>query len=188
MLNVITRNWWILLIRGLCAVLFGLVAAAWPGITLFALILMFAVYVLADAVMSIAAGFAGTPDGRVWWPMILVGLLGLIAGVTAIAWPGMTALVLLVVIASWAITHGVIELIAAIRLRKVIDDEWVLVLQGVLWILCGVLMLARPGASALALVLLIGGFAAAAGIMEIALAFRLRRLGHAMPGFQTRAT
>jgi uncharacterized membrane protein HdeD (DUF308 family) len=176
MLHTITKNWWILLVRGICAIIFGLVASVWPGITLWALMIMFGIYVLCDAVIALFVGFSGKPDGHVWWPMILVGALGVIAGIAAMAWPGMTAMVLLVVIAAWAITHGLMEIMAAIALRKVIDDEWVLVLQGVLWILCGILMLVRPGAAALGFVLLIGIFAVAAGIMEIALAFRLRRL------------
>ena len=136
--------------------------------TLWVLLLLFGVYVLVDAMMALAIGFRGKLDGRVWWEMVLVGVLGLVAGITTFAWPGLTALVLLIVIASWAILRGIIEIVAAIALRKVIADEWVLALSGLLSIAFGLLMLLHPGAGALAVVLLIGGFMTGIGIMAIA--------------------
>ena len=181
MLATIARNWWVLMLRGVCAAIFGIMAIAWPGATLWVLLLLFGVYVLVDAMMALAIGFRGKLDGRIWWEMVLVGLLGLVAGITTFAWPGLTALILLYVIAGWAILRGLMEIIAALALRKVIADEWVLALSGLLSVAFGGLMLMHPGAGALAVVLLIGGLMLGIGIMAIALALRLRKMHVAPP-------
>jgi uncharacterized membrane protein HdeD (DUF308 family) len=176
MLSKIAQKWWVLLIKGICAILFGVFAIAWPGITLWSLVILYGAFVLADGIMAIALGIAGHERGRAWWGMILVGILGIAAGVITFIWPGLTALVLLIIIASWAIVRGVFEIIGAIKLRKVIDDEWIMVLSGLFSIAFGVLLLLRPAAGALAVVLLIGAFMIAIGIMAIALSLRLRGL------------
>jgi uncharacterized membrane protein HdeD (DUF308 family) len=178
MLLAIVRNWWVLLVRGICAVLFGLLAFTWPGLTLFALVILYGAYALADGVTAIWLAFAGGPheNGRMWWQMLIVGLLGIAAGIVTFAWPGVTALVLLVLIACWAIVRGIFEIAAAIRLRKVIEHEWMLAAAGVLSVLFGIVLLARPGAGALALIWVIGAFAIIWGAVAIGLSFKLRGL------------
>lgn len=176
MLAAICDRWWVLMIRGMCAVLLGAIAFASPGITLWALILLYAVFALADGIGGMLLGFKGGADGRPWWDMVLLGLLGIVAGAVAFLWPGLTALVLLYIIGFWAIVRGVLEISGAIKLRKVIDHEWWLILSGLLSIAFGAFLFARPGAGALAMVLVIGGYMVFVGIIMIALALRLRSL------------
>jgi uncharacterized membrane protein HdeD (DUF308 family) len=179
MLSRIARYWWVLLLRGISATLLGVFAIVWPGITLWLLIIVFGAYVLVDGVAGIALGISGRVDGRTWWEMILLGLLGVIAGVVAFLWPGLTAVILLFIIAWWAIIHGVLEIIGAIKLRKVIQGEWLLILSGLLSIAFGVWLLLRPGVGALAVMWLIGIYMIVFGITTIALSLRLRRLQEA---------
>ncbi|HEU5181996.1 MAG TPA: DUF308 domain-containing protein [Candidatus Polarisedimenticolia bacterium] len=176
MLAAICDRWWVLMIRGMCAVLFGAIAFASPGITLWALIILYALFALADGIGGVMLGIKGGADGRTWWEMILLGLLGIVAAIVAFSWPGLTAVVLLYVIGFWAIVRGVLEISGAIKLRKVIDHEWWLILSGLLSVLFGAFLFARPGAGALALVLVIGGYMVMMGILMIALALRLRGL------------
>jgi len=174
MLLEVVRKWWVLLLKGICGIVFGILAFAWPGITLWSLVMLFGAYVLADGVASIVVGLGGGGGGRSWWEMILSGLLGIGAGVATFLWPGITAVVLLFIIAVWAIVRGVFEIGAAVKLRQVIEGEWLLILAGVLSIAFGVLLLLRPGAGALGVVWLIGSFALVTGIVAIALSLRLR--------------
>lgn len=178
MLYAIAQNWWMLLIRGLAAIVFGILAFFWPGITLLVLILLFAAYALVDGVTSIGLAVAGRTDGRAWWEMMLVGLLGVAAGIIAFLWPGLTAFVLLLIIAFWAIARGVFEIAAAIQLRKAIQNEWLLILAGALSILFGILLLVWPATGALAVVWIIGLYAIILGIVSVALAFRLQHVKH----------
>ena len=182
MLRVICGRWWVLLLRGIVAILLGIAMIAQPAITLVALAYMFAVFTAIDGVVAVIIGIRGESDGTVWWTMVLLGVLAIIAGITAatlaLTRPGLALYTLLVVIAASAIVRGVFEIAAAIRLRKEIDDEWILGLSGLLSILFGALILARPGAGILAIALLIGAYMLALGVMAIALSLRLRRLGN----------
>jgi uncharacterized membrane protein HdeD (DUF308 family) len=176
MLSAIMQRWWILLLRGISATVFGVLAMVWPGITLLMLIIIYGVVALIDGIAGIALGIRGGAGGRTWWEMILLGLLGVIAGAVTFLWPGLTAVVLLVVIALWAIIRGILEIIGAITLRKIIQGEWLLILSGVLSIGFGVLLLLQPAAGALAVMWLIGLYMIVFGITTIALSLRLRRL------------
>jgi uncharacterized membrane protein HdeD (DUF308 family) len=159
----------------LAALAFGVLAILWPGITLLALILLFAAYAIVDGVLAIASGLRRNADRRSPdWFMILAGTAGIVAGIVAVVLPGITALVLLIVIAAWAIVTGVAELAAAYQLRDVIRGEWLLALNGVLSIAFGVLLVVFPGAGALAVVWLIAVYAIVSGVVLLALAFRLR--------------
>jgi uncharacterized membrane protein HdeD (DUF308 family) len=181
MLTSITRNWWIFLIRGICAVIIGIVAFAWPGITLEALVLVFGIYAIIDGVSAIAIGASADSVGERWWGMVLVGVLSLIAGILTFAWPAITAVVLLAFIAAWAIVRGIMEIYAAITLRKMIENEWMLVLGGICSILFGGIMVARPAAGALAVLWIIGIYAIVFGVLTIALAFKLHSLRPHLP-------
>jgi uncharacterized membrane protein HdeD (DUF308 family) len=174
MVIVLARNWWALVLRGLFAVLFGIIALAWPGITLGALVLLYGAYALAAGVFAIASIMAGRTWGRPWWSLLVEGLVGIAVGIMTFAWPGITALVLLYLIAAWAFVTGIFEIVAAIRLREEIRGEWLLALSGILSILFGLALVVYPGAGALAVVWLIGAYAIAFGALLIALGFRLR--------------
>jgi uncharacterized membrane protein HdeD (DUF308 family) len=179
MLETLTRNWWLLAVRGALAVLFGFVALIWPGITVLALVLLFGAYALVDGVMALYTALfdRGRPGGRgVGW-LVLEGVAGVLAAIGAVVWPGITALVLLYLIAAWALVTGVAEILTAIRLRREIEGEWLMILSGALSILFGVLAFLFPSAGALAVVWLIGAYAIAFGVVMAILAFRLRRHG-----------
>ena len=173
MLHTLARNWWALALRGLVAVIFGLLTFFLPGITLVTLILLFGAYALADGIFNVVAFFRVASHH---WAFLIEGLIGIIAGILTFTWPTITALALLYVIAFWAIFTGIFEIIAGIRLRKVITNEWLLLLMGILSFLFGLFILIALGVGVLAIVLWIGAYALVFGIFLLALAFRLR--GH----------
>jgi uncharacterized membrane protein HdeD (DUF308 family) len=172
----LARGWYWIALRGLFAVLFGIFAFIWPGITLAVLVLMWGAYALADGVMALIAAYTMHEEGKPIGSLIVVGILGIAAGVVTFLWPGMTALVLLLFIASWAVLMGIFEIAAAIRLRKHIENEWLLALSGIVSIVFGVLMFLQPGPGALAVVWLIGSFSLLFGILLIVLGFKLKGL------------
>ena len=173
MLHTLARNWWALALRGLVAVLFGLLTFFVPAITLVTLVLLFGVYALLDGLFNVIA-FLRVPAHH--WALLIEGVIGIAAGILTFAWPAITAIALLYVIAFWAIFTGIFEIIAGIRLRKAITNEWLLLMLGVPSLLFGMLILFAPGAGALAIVLWIGAYALVFGVSMLALAFRLR--GH----------
>jgi uncharacterized membrane protein HdeD (DUF308 family) len=165
MLHSLAENWWALALRGLVAVLFGLLTFFVPGITLVTLVLLFGAYALVDGVFNVIAFFRVASHQ---WALLVEGVIGIIAGVLTFAWPAITAIVLLYVIAFWAIFSGIFEIIAGIRLRKVLTNEWLLLVMGILSFLFGLLILFAPGAGALAIVLWIGAYALVFGIFLLA--------------------
>jgi uncharacterized membrane protein HdeD (DUF308 family) len=175
----LARHWWALALRGAAAVIFGVLAFIWPGLTLAILVVFWGAYALVDGVLDVVASFRTNHDHR--WALLIEGVVGIAAGVAAFAWPGLTALVLVYIIAAWGVVTGVFEVIAAIRLRQVIRNEWLLVLSGIVSILFGIVLFVAPGAGALALVWLIAAFAIVDGILLLVLSFRLRGLGHEQP-------
>jgi uncharacterized membrane protein HdeD (DUF308 family) len=175
--DTLAHNWWLLALRGLAAVIFGVMAFILPGITLFSLVILFGVFALVNGVLSLALA-AKAPKGYPrFGSLILGGILGIIAGIVTCFWPGLTALGLLIMIAGWAIVTGVLEIVAAIKLRKEIDHEWLLVIAGILSVAFGVLLALMPGPGALVLVWWIGAYAIVFGILMLVLAFKLRRMG-----------
>jgi len=178
MVHALAKNWWLLLLRGIAAIVFGLLAFAWPGLTLLTLILFYGAFALVDGVLAIVAAITGGAPGARWW-LAIVGLFGIAAGLLTFLMPGLTALVLLLFIAGWAIATGVLQIVGAIKLRKEIDNEWFLILSGIVSVLFGVAMMLAPGAGALALVWVIGAYSVVAGVLLVALAFRLRKHVHA---------
>jgi uncharacterized membrane protein HdeD (DUF308 family) len=169
------RHWWALALRGVVALLFGIAALIWPGITLAVLVLMFGAYALVDGAFAVVSAARGRGRRRDWWVVLLEGLAGIIAGIFAFLWPLVAALVLVYLIAAWALFTGVMEIIAAVRLRREIENEWLLALTGVASIIFGVLLMVWPVAGALAVVTIIGIYAIVFGIVMLILAFRLRR-------------
>ncbi len=174
MLEVLTRNWWTLALRGALAIAFGVLAFLWPGLTLLALVILFAAYALSDGILSIVGGIRTAKRSERWWLMVLGGVLGIVAGVLAIVWPAITAIALLALIAAWAIVTGVFQVFAAYRLRRLIEGERLLALAGVASVAFGILMFVFPTAGALAVVWVIAAYAIAYGVLLLTLAFRLR--------------
>ncbi len=180
----LARHWWVIALRGLAAVLFGVLAFVWPGMTLAVLVLLFGAYALVDGILGILAAARGGTDHRL--VMGLEGVVGVLAGLAAFVLPGLTALVLLYIIAFWAILTGVLEVVAAVRLRRTITNEWGLIIGGMLSVLFGIVLIAAPGAGALALVLLIGAYAVLFGVTLLILSWRLRSYEQRLPnGGQT---
>ena len=175
------RAWWLGVLRGIVAIVFGLLAWAWPGATLITLTLFWGAYALVDGIAALWGGWQTKDGGKPMWQIVLIGVLGIAAGIITFVAPGITAIALLILIAVWAIANGVFQIAAAIRLRKEIANEWLMILSGALSIAFGVLMIANPGAGALAVLWLIGAFAVAYGVLLVILAFRLKRHGHAAP-------
>jgi uncharacterized membrane protein HdeD (DUF308 family) len=154
--------------------LFGIATLFAPGLSLLALVLLFGAYAFADGVLALITAVRRRGASEPWWLLLLEGIAGIGAGVLTLLWPGISALVLLYLIAMWAIVTGGLEIAAAIRLRKMITDEWLLALSGVLSVVFGVLVMLYPGAGALALVLWIGAYSFVFGILFVVLGVKLR--------------
>jgi uncharacterized membrane protein HdeD (DUF308 family) len=174
----LARRWWTLALRGAAAILFGILTFISPGPSLFVMVLLFGAYALADGVLNLVLAIESRRGTRrtatSWGWLVAAGLMSIAAGVVTFAWPGMTAVLLLLFIAWWCVLRGIAEVAAAIRLRKSIRGEWLLGLSGVLSVLFGALLLLRPGAGALALALWIGAYAIVFGALLVGLSFRLR--------------
>jgi uncharacterized membrane protein HdeD (DUF308 family) len=170
----LTINWWSVLIRGLLAILIGIVALALPGVTVTALVFLFAGYAFVDGVVSIIGAVCAVAAKERWGSLLIEGIAGIAAGLITILWPAITALTLIYVIAAWAIVTGVLEIAAAVRLRRHISGEWLLALSGVASVIFGVLVAAVPLAGALVLAVWFGAYEVVFGTLLVALGFRLR--------------
>ena len=177
MVHALAKNWWLLLLRGIAAIIFGVLAFAWPGMTLLTLILFYGAFALVDGVLAIIAAITGGAPAPRWW-LAIIGLLGITAGLLTFLMPGLSALVLLFFIAGWAIATGVFQIIGAIQLRKEIDNEWLQIQGGVISVVVGIGMMFAPGAGALARVWVIGTYSVIIGGVLVVLAFRLKKHAH----------
>jgi uncharacterized membrane protein HdeD (DUF308 family) len=185
MVVILTRNWWALALRGIAGIIFGILAFAWPGITLTALVLLFGAYAITDGIFAIIAAVSGSGRTGKWRALLIEGILSIIVGVLTFIVPAITALFLLYLIAAWAIITGAFAIATAIRLRKEIAGEWLMILSGFASVLFGLLLMVFPGAGALAVVWWIGAYALVTGALLLALAIRLksleRRITHGEP-------
>lgn len=175
MFELMARHWWVLAVRGVFAILFGVVAWVWPGITVVVLVVLFGAYALVDGLIAVTQavrGTSGAPRGM----LLLAGAAGIALGIVALAWPGITAFVLLMLIAAWAVATGVLEIVAAIALRRELQGEWAYALTGAVSVLFGILLFVWPASGAVAVAWLIGLFAILFGAAMVGAAFRLRRL------------
>jgi len=175
MLGVLRRNWWTLVLRGVCAVVFGLFAWFWPGMTLLALLLAWGTLACIGGVVTLFGAFS-RDGGEPRWILLLEGGVSLVAGVVALTYPRATALLFLYLLAIWALLSGLVEIVAAYRLRAEIRGEFWLGFAGALSVLFGVMLLLRPGAGALALIWLIASFSVLYGFVLIAWGLHLKRL------------
>ena len=173
-MHVISGPWWSWLLRGIAAIVFGVLAMLWPGITFLAFVAMFAAYALIDGVLHLTAAFRA-PQGQPRWLLALQGILGIAVAALTFVWPGITALALLFLIGAWAIVGGAMRIALAIQLRKVIVGEWLLGLSGVMSIIFGVLVYVVPVAGVVGVAFMVGFYAIVLGIVMMSLAIRLRR-------------
>lgn len=173
-LQVLAGRWWLVLLRGIVAILFGVLAFAWPGLTILTLVVFYGAFAFADGILAIGGAIAGKgPTSARWW-LVLSGVLGIAVGAIALLSPGAVAVALLIFIAAWSIALGVMQIVAAIQLRKEIEHEWLLILSGVVSVLFGGVLLFQPVAGALAVVWMIAAYAIVSGIVYIAWSLRLK--------------
>ena len=168
------QTWWVLALRGLVAILFGLAALFWPGLILAVLIVFFGAYALIDGVLAVIAAFRSSGQGMRRSLLLIEGAIGILFGILALFWPGLTALTLLYIVAFWVIVSGIARIAMAIMLRREIENEWSMGLSGVLSVILGIILLLLPGVGLLAYTWLVGILALAVGIALIYYAFRVR--------------
>jgi uncharacterized membrane protein HdeD (DUF308 family) len=173
---VLATNWWALALRGVVAILFAIFAFFWPGVTLAFIVLLFGVYAFIDGVLAIVSAVRALRGHRRWGAFLFEGIVGILAGLCAFFVPGITLAFLIFLVAAWAIITGVLEISAAIRLRRHIPGEWLLIIAGVISILFGIMLYIAPIAGAIVIVWWLGAYALIFGILLLILAFRLRSL------------
>jgi uncharacterized membrane protein HdeD (DUF308 family) len=173
MLQSMVNNWWLYALRGVAAIIFGVLAFASPGATLLALVLVFGIYAIVDGVLAVITSFQIREVFSQWWVVLLEGLAGIVVGIIALVYPQVTAGALLLLIAFWAVFTGIMEIIAAIRLRKEINNEWTLIVNGILSVFLGVILFVYPLSGALGLIWAIGIYAVFSGLLMLYLAFRV---------------
>lgn len=178
MQSAFTRAWWVLVIRGLFGIMLGVFAFLQPFTTMHALIVLFGAYAIIDGLFAAGASIRAAEHHMRWWPLLLEGLIGLAAGIFALVMPGVTAIVLVAVAGVWAVMTGVLEIMTAIRLRRHLHNEWLLVVAGALSIIFGFAIVTFPVAGAVWFVLLIGSYALIFGVMFVMLGLRMRQHGH----------
>ena len=175
-LSTLTRNWWAVVLRGIVAIIFGILALIFPGHVLVALVLIFGIYAILDGIFNIVAAIRAAEHQARWFTLLIEGIVSILAGIIAFFFTGLAALALLYLIGAWAVVTGVVEIASAIRLRREITNEWLLILSGALSIIFGIVMFIFTGAAALALVWVIGVYAILFGAMLIGLGVRLRTM------------
>ncbi|HVX30316.1 MAG TPA: HdeD family acid-resistance protein [Nitrolancea sp.] len=177
MFELAHRNWWLIALRGVIAVIFGILALIWPGLTVLTLVIFFGAYAIVDGVFAIGTAIRHAERRMEWWPELVEGIIGILFGLVAFIWPGLTALGLLYIIGAWAVITGIAEIAAAVRLRAVINNEWFLGISGALSVLWGVILFIFPGSGAIALAWVIGIFAIIYGASLFSFAWRVRNRG-----------
>ena len=181
LVEALARYWWVVVLRGVLAIALGVLAFVWPVVTLTSLVIVFGAYALVDGVFALLSAVRGG-GAEPWWLLVLEGGVGIGIGVLTLVAPGITALALLFYIAIWAIATGVLEIAAAIRLRREIEGEWLLILSGLVSVAFGAVLVARPGAGALAVLWLIGSFALVFGVLLVVLAIKARGFARRLTG------
>jgi uncharacterized membrane protein HdeD (DUF308 family) len=177
--KLLQSAWWMLALRGAAAVTFAVLAILWPGITLLVLVAMFAAYAFITGAVATVAAIKNRKEDRGWWMVLLLGLVGLGAAIVAVLHPALTALVLVLLMGANALVTGVLDIAIAIRLRKQLEKEWMLILAGILSVAFGLIVMIFPGAGALALVWMVSFYSMLIGVLLLALALRMRSGGKA---------
>ena len=162
------------LTRGIVSVIIGIIAFVWPGVTISTLVFLFAIYALLDGAMNLYLGLSRRLGRNPAWGQLLQGVAGILAGLVTFLWPGVTVQLLIFFIGTWAIFNGILQIVAAVRLRKIIRGEWLLAAGGALSIVFGLAVIAQPGAAMVGLSWSLGAYAVVSGLVLIALGIRLR--------------
>ena len=173
--SALRRSWWLLLLRGIAAVTFGVLTFIWPQISLLTLIVVYGIYAFGDGILALVAAIRGGGMVPRWW-LALAGVISILTAIVVFAWPDLTALVLVYMIGFWSILRGALEIIGAIRLRNEISNEWSLGAAGLLSVIFGLILVFMPGAGAIGLLWLIATWAVLFGLLLIWVAFRLKKL------------
>ena len=176
---LLARNWWAFAIRGLVAIIFGIIAIFFPGTAFLSLVLVFGVFALVDGIFSIASVFVSAAHTESWWWLVLEGAFGILIGILTLIQPVAMGIAWILIIAIWAIVTGILEILTAIRLRKTISGEGWMILSGILSVLFGLIAAFYPASGAFAIGLIIGIYALIFGITMLMLAFRLRKVRNA---------
>jgi len=166
--------WWMLLIRGIFLILFGILIATWPGLALYTFVIFFGAFALVHGLMGVIGSIANRAGNEDWWLVLLEGIISIIIGIMTFVWPGLTALVLAYFIAAWAVIMGILRIYGAIKLRKEIDGEWLLIIGGIISLLFGIFVFTRPLEGALAMAWIIGVYAIVFGLLGVLLSFRIK--------------
>jgi uncharacterized membrane protein HdeD (DUF308 family) len=174
--DLLKKSWWMLALRGVAALLFGVLAIIWPDITLLVLVALFAVFAFVTAGVSIFGAVQNRKTDKGWWMVLLLGLFAFASGVIAVIYPAVTALVLVLLMGANALVTGVLDIAVAVRLRKTIQNEWLLILTGIISVVFGILVMVFPGAGALAMVWMVSFYAVLTGVLLLALALRMRSI------------
>lgn len=185
MFSQLANNWMWVALRGVIAILFGIVAFALPGPTFLVLVIWFGAYMVVDGLFAVLEAIMNRAKNDRWWVILLEGILGILVGVLTFYQPGVTGTALVFVIAAWAIITGVLEAYAAFRLRAEIQGEFWLILSGILSVIAGILLFLFPDTGAIAVVWIIGAYALLFGIMLLLLAFKLRGMKDQITGGKT---
>jgi uncharacterized membrane protein HdeD (DUF308 family) len=172
--DLLKKAWWMLALRGAAALIFGILAILWPDLTLLVLVGFFAAYAFITAAASLWGGWQNRATDKGWWLLLLLGLVAFASGVLSLIYPAITALVLVLLMGANALVTGIIDIAVAIRLRKTLRNEWLLILTGIVSVVFGVLVMLFPGAGALAMVWMVSFYAVLTGVLLLALAFRMR--------------
>lgn len=178
----IANNWWSPVTRGLLAILLGIITLAWPGITVGALVILFGTYALIDGVFSIVGAWRASRAHERWGALVFEGIAGIVAGLVTFAWPAITTLSLVFIVAAWAVVTGIFEIAAAVRLRRHIAGELLLILGGIASVIFGTLLAVSPLVGALVLAIWLGVYSLVFGVMLVGLGLRLRTWSHGVPG------
>jgi len=170
----LARNWWALALRGAAAIIFGIIALFWPPAAVAALVAVFGAYALVDGIFNLVAAVRAGREGQRWGALVFEGVVSLLVGVLTLFYPGVTALALVLFVGAWSLITGVAEIVAAIKLRRFIEGEWLLALSGILSVAFGVLLFISPMIGAIAIAIWIGAYAVVFGALLVGLALRLR--------------
>jgi len=170
----LAQNWWALALRGAAAILFGLVALFWPPGAIAALVAVFGAYALVDGIFNLVGAVRAGRAGQRWGALVFEGVVSILVGFITLFWPRLTALALVLWVAAWSLVTGVAEIVAAIRLRKQIEGEWLLVLSGILSVAFGILLFISPLVGAIAIAIWIGAYSLVFGALLVGLSLRLR--------------
>ncbi len=178
MLNSMSHSWWVFALRGVAAIIFGILAFISPAATILALVIVFGAYAIVDGVLAAIVSIQMRKAVNQWWVGLIEGLVGIFVGIIALVYPLLTASALLLLIAFWAVVTGIMEIIAAIRLRREINNEWMLILGGILSVILGVILIAFPILGSVGLIWTIGFYAIFFGVLMLFLAFKVRGIAH----------